>query len=430
MSAAASTDRTAARAGSPSIATLLLKPVLVLVFALLHIAYQVMLLIHQTGTTIKSATKRRPAQPPASYTSLEELLAAHDCASNTVRVPQHLAVVLVDAEPSSIRLYLSRLFARDAAALEHDVWHDFRAEFHTAMQAKHCSDIAAIVHLARISGVQQLSVYTQEPLCSSALQSLSRALLVGYRTKAVFAEEDKEHGAEESKVDGAAAWSRYEELRRRRPAKDASSDSSSSPASLESSDSEATPSSLDDDTLASSYTADSNDAPLYDASVTIRLGLDSTAQKTGPGLQVTLLSRLDGQQRFASLVSADIHQRCSTYITTTVLPDIHTVFSSTKRLSASTLRKSWLAQRHTSTGALTVGALDRTLLDAGYLGEPDLLAVFGPATAKRLHGFPAWPLRVTDLFYDAAASGRRGYGVDDWIGALRKLARMEQRYGR
>ncbi|CDS00317.1 hypothetical protein, partial [Sporisorium scitamineum] len=412
------TNRAAAREGNDSITSLLLKPVLMLVFALLHILYQMVLLVRQASNAVKDATKRNLHQPPASYTSLDDLLAAHDCPSNTVRVPKHLAVVLVDAQPSSIRLYLSRFFSRlsirDETAPNKDIWHDFRVDFHTAVQAKHCSDIAAIVHLARISGVEQLSVYTREPLPPSALQSLFRALQVGYRTKAVLAEEKEEHEAVSDMVHDTNSWSRHDKLRRRRTAKDTSSDSSSSPASLESSDSEATPSLLDDETLASSYTADSNDTPLYDATVHIRLGLDLTdAESTSDGssgasLQVTLLSRLDGQQRFASLISADVRQRSSIYLSNTITPDIHTTLSSNKRISSS-LRKPWIAKRNTWTSQLTAATLDRTLLDAGYLTEPDLLVMFGDATVKRLYGFPAWPLRVTDLFYDPNARGWGGY---------------------
>ncbi|TKY90246.1 hypothetical protein EX895_000244 [Sporisorium graminicola] len=445
MSAATWTNGTAAPASSPSVTSLLLKPVLMLTFALLHVVYQVVLLVRQAGSALKNATKFRPAQPPASYTSLDDLLAAHEWPSNAIRVPNHLAVVLVDAEPSSIRLYLSRLFSgfgrSDATVPGQDVWHDFRSRFQTAVLAKHCSDIAAIVHLARISGVQKLSIYTAEPLPSSVLQSLTRTLQVGYRTKAVFAEAKEEAESDQAAVNStvgatATTWSKYDELRRRRAtAMDEGSDSSSSsPASQESSDSEAAPSSLDDETLASSYTADSNDTPLYDATVHIRVGLetrDNNESSSAAGLKVTLLSRLDGQQRFASLVSAEVRSRCSTHLSNVITPDIDAAISSHKRISSS-LRKAWMPQRARSNSDLTVATLDRTLAEAGYISEPDLLVVFGATTAaKKLYGFPAWPLRVTDLFYDAnARGGGCGYGAQDWTAALSKLARMEQRYGR
>ena len=433
----------AASASSTSITSLLLKPFLVVAFALLHIAYQTVLLVREARNAINHATTTRPCPTltPATFTSLDHLLAAHACAADAVRVPTHLAVVLVDAQPSWIRLYLSRLFSgRTTWSRDHDAWHAFRSEFQSAVMAKHCSDMAAVIHLARISGVQQLSMFTSDPLPVWAVQTVCRALQVEYRTKAVVPQLKQElQETEATAVNSKVSWSRYNQLRKRQTSRISSSDSgspnTSSPAS---SDSEATPSLLDDDTLASSYTAEPSEGLLYDATVSIRLGLGSAltaTEETTSGLQVTLLSRLDGRQKWATLISDEIRLRSSTYLCSTMLPDITAAAGdwTANRISASTLRKRWIGQRQSLTSQLSVSLLNSQLSAAGYLTEPDLLIVLdSPARVRQLHGFPAWPLRVTDLFYDESRARRRdgGYAGEDFVRALCKLGKMEQRYGR
>ncbi|KAJ1018034.1 hypothetical protein NDA16_004903 [Ustilago loliicola] len=436
------------------IMSLLLTPFLALAFAILHIVYQSILLVRSTHTAIINAFKRDPNRLPASYTSLQDLLDAHETPSSAVRAPKHLAVVLADAVPSSIRLYVSTMLmriTRNDATSTADLWRDFRYDFQAAVEAKHVNDMASIIHLARISGAQQLSMYTTEPLSPIALQSLSRALQVGYKTQAVISQ-GRGKEAEQTIEQGAESrWSRYAELRRRRTMKStAKSSDSSSPSSLgspASSDSEAGLSSLDE-TLASSYTAD-NDGQLgsdaYEATVHIRLGLDPPSMVVHPKadddtdrtgeqtLLVTLLSQEDGQERFAQLVSQQVRSRADTYLSDVLLPDMDAAASAAPqcRFSSSSLRKAWVSKRKTFTSELTVAELDKGLAEAGYMGEPELLVVFGGRPRlRKLHGFPAWPVRLTDLFYDANMQSHKPYGGSDFVAALKKLAKTEQRYGR
>ncbi len=434
----------ATREASGSITSLLLTPFLTLAFALLHIVYQLVLLARRARDGIRNAIKRRPNRPPASFTCLEEMLTAHECPLDTIKVPQHLAVVLADAAPSSIRLYLSALstrLGRRNATQASTVWREYRAQYEAAIEAKRTRDVAAIVHLARISGVKQLSVHTSQPLSSSALQSLTRTLQTGYKTRANVSHET----AHSANADQADSWSRYAELRRRTnrsAGKSSGSSSASSPGSPASSDSEAGPSSLDE-TLASSYTAESDalsQQDAFDAAVDIRVGLDrplkadeSNTEESAPAttLQVTLLNRQDGQQRLAHIISSHIHSLSTSYLSSTLVPDMDSAASSNQSFSSSALRKSWVSKRSSFTSQLTVDQLDATLSEAGYLGEPELLVVFGGRPrARQLYGFPAWPLRVTDLFYDANSRSGRPYGSEDFVKALRKLAGAEQRYGR
>lgn len=144
-------------------------------------------------------------------------------------------------------------------------------------------------------------------------------------------------------------------------------------------------------------------------------------------MQVTLLSQQDGQERFTSLVSDNIRQQADLYFSDILQPDI----DSSSRFSASSLRKAWVSKRQTFTSQLTVAELDRSLTEAGYMGEPELMVVFGgKRRLRKLYGFPAWPIRLTDLFYDADMQPKAAYGSADFVAALRKLGKMEQRYGR
>lgn len=432
-----------------SILSILLTPFMWIAFGLLHVVYHIVLLVIQAKDAIKNAFNRQPTRPPASYLSLEDLLAAHDCDSSTIKVPQHLAVVLADTAPSSMRLYLSTLWLglrRQDAAPVGDLWREFKTQYDEAIEAKRIRDVAAIVHLARISGVQQLSVHTSQALSPIALQSLTRMLHVGYKTKAVLSRETREQGPVAS-ADGADAWSRYAELRRRTPrpaAKSSSSSSTSSPGSPASSDSELGPPSLDE-TLASSYTAESDSQAQqdgFDATVNVRIGLGATSRAeqsdapaqdglTSRSLQVTLLSRYDDHERLSEIVSEHVQDRACSYLSDVLVPDMESAASGAKRFSSSTLRKSWVSKRSAFTSNLTVEELDASLSKAGYLSEPELLVVCGGRPrARQLYGFPAWPLRVTDLFYDPRSRVNQAYSSTDYVAALRKLAKAEQRYGR
>ncbi|CCF49187.1 hypothetical protein NDA10_001091 [Ustilago hordei] len=406
---------------------LLLRPFLALAFAIFHIVYQIILVERSARTAIKDAFKQDPNLAPASYTSLQHLVDVHETPSSSIRVPEHLAVVLADAVPSSIRLYVSRMLmrisARDVASTA-DLWRDFRYGFQAAVEAKHVNDMASIVHLARVSGVQQLSVYTTQQLSPTALQSLSRVLQVGYSTQAVIAQQEEgEKEVQRFEQQGASSSSRYAELRRRRTMEL----SASWPAS---SGSEAGLSSLDE-TLASSYTADVDQEDACKARVDIRLGLATCSKRARERgtLQVTLLSQQDGQERFAQLVSQQLGQRADAYLLDVLQPDM--AATPQCRFSSSSLRKAWLSKRKTFTSELTVAALDKGLVEAGYMCEPDLLVVFGGRPRlRKLYGFPAWPMRLTDLFYDANMQPHKPYRASDFVAALRKLAKTQQRYGR
>lgn len=435
------------------IMSLLLTPLLALAFAIFHIGYQVILLVQSCRTTIKNALKQGPNRPPASFSSLHELLDAHDTTSSATRMPKHLAVVLADAVPSSIRLCVSTMLmriTRKNITSTADLWRDFRHDFQAAVEAKHVNDMVSIIHLARISGVQQLTIYTPNPLSPIALQSLSKALQVEYKTQAVIAHGHDEQAEQKLEKSGETGWSRLAELRRRRTikstAKSSNSSSPSSPGSPASSDSEAGLSSLDE-TLASSYTAENDgQEDACEAQVDIRIGLDPSSRtvRSAGGeddtdatddqtLQVTLLSQEDGHERFAQLVSKQVRSRADTYLSDVLVPDMDAAASAApqRRFSSSSLRKVWVSKRQTFTSELTVAQLDKGLVEAGYIGEPELLVVFGGRPRlRKLYGFPAWPIRLTDLFYDTNMQPHKPYGGSDFVAALKKLAKTEQRYGR
>lgn len=417
--------------------SLLLLPVLTIAFFALHAVYQVVLLVRDVTSAIKQLGRRSTNRAPSSFTSLQDLLDAHECPQDAIRVPKHLAVILADVAPSSIRLYVSTLFMRlgrwDAPSSTAELWNEFRGQYKAAVELKHATDIATIIHLARISGVQELSVYTARPLSSSALQALSSALQVGHKTKALLSRQgrpsEEEGTIEIGREEGC--WPQYTELRRRGTMAKSRSNSSSpsSPGSPASSDSEAGLSSVDE-TLASSYTAET-EQDSFEATVNIRLGLQRIKKSDGSALQVTLLSQEDGRDRFAELVSQHTRDQARAYFSDILIPDVDSAASSSRRFSSSTLRKAWIAKRQTFTSELTVAHLDKALGEAGYLGEPESLVVFGGKKGlRKLYGFPAWPIRLTDLFYDENMQPKRAYGTHDFVAALKKLGKAQHRYGK
>ncbi len=122
-----------------------------------------------------------------------------------------------------------------------------------------------------------------------------------------------------------------------------------------------------------------------------------------------------------------MHERARSYLSTVVLSGI----ASSSRFSASRLRKAWVSRRERFVGDLDVARLDAHLRGAGYLDEPELLVVRGSRPSlRRLYGFPAWPLRITDCFYDETLQPHARYATHDFVAALRKLARAEQRHGK
>lgn len=422
----------ATRERSRGVMEVLLLPLLALVFGLLHVAYQVVLLIRSSRIAIKNSLRRGSDRKTSSFTSLQDLLDAHDCPHDGARAPNNLAVVLAQTAPSSIRLYVSTLLmrlTRRTDASKANLWREFKTQHQAALEAKYTTDIATIIHLARISGVQRLSVYTEQLLSPAALQALRTALQVEYKTKAVFSEQI-EDGTKSAGGNADTDWSRYAQLRRRLTTAKHNDDSSSgsspgSPAS--SSDSEAGVSSLDE-TLASSYTADDE---TFDALVDVHIGLHPTRPRDESALQVTLLSQSDGHDRFAEMVSDKIREEANTYLSTILVADIDSQLSSRRRFSASTLRKAWVSKRDTFTSELTVSHLDAALSQVGYMDEPDLLIVFGGKRGlRKLYGFPAWPMRVTELFYDETMQPKKPYRSTDYVAALRKLAKMQQRFGK
>ncbi len=154
---------------STGVITTLLNPLMVLAFCLLHLIYQFVVAAKELSSAFRHVTRRRTNRAPSSFTSLEDLLDAHACPSSAVRVPKHLAVVFADTVPSSIRLYISTLFSRlgrQKGLPRTDLWRGFRLQYEAAVEAKHVDDIATVNLLARISGVQQLSVYTTGLLSS------------------------------------------------------------------------------------------------------------------------------------------------------------------------------------------------------------------------------------------------------------------------
>lgn len=218
-----------------------------------------------------------------------------------------------------------------------------------------------------------------------------------------------------------------------------------------------------DETLASSYTADSEAHQIpdaFDSSVDIRIGLYPRLTKpdlspppppsgdTTSNMLVTLLSANDSEPRFTCIISTLIRRLTDTYCSQILRPDIDsysslsssttttTTTTTKRRFSPSTLRKSWVSKRQQfASTLLNVDEVNRTLQEAGYMGEPELLVIYATkwSRVRMLYGFPSWPVRLSDLFYDESTlqqGATRGYGGEDFVKALSKFGKTEHRYGR
>ncbi len=193
---------------SKGLVSVMLTPFMALAFVLLHAIYQLAILARSVASAVSRATRRRSHRPASSFASLAELLAEHECAPESVRVPDHLAVVLADAAPSSLRLYLSTQWMRLHSS--NTKQGDFHATYQAAVEAKHVEDAATLIHLAAISGVRRLSIYTCEPLGAQALQHLTRHLHLAYKIRGVI----HPTSSQQSEPSEPSPW-KYTELRRR-----------------------------------------------------------------------------------------------------------------------------------------------------------------------------------------------------------------------
>lgn len=360
--------------------TLVLKPVLLLAFGLLHVVYHFGLMCSDAWSRVH---QHRPASssPEASW---PQILEQYSLKEQDVKVPKHLAVVLIDSPPSPLRLALYSLLRGSRKAVT-----SHQQSRQNAVQFKHAHDIATLVHLSRLSGIQQLTVYTPQPLIS--VEPLQQILLDSFGTKTIVRESNthREHSS-----------------KRRRGS------SSSTTSSSNSSDTDASASS----TLASSYTVDAHQH-------TVDICIGHSGYDTGR-LRLVLLSGSDADN-FSRLTSKYIAQSGQHYLSLIRL-DVAAGNPSVNRL-----RTKWQSQRAAKVTDLTTDRLNEHLLQHGYMSEPELLIVYGgDVRCRQLHGIPAWAMRVTDLFFDAGMQPYLVYSWHDFVPALRKHASAQQRYGR
>jgi len=80
---------------------------------------------------------------------------------------------------------------------------------------------------------------------------------------------------------------------------------------------------------------------------------------------------------------------------------------------------------------ITVARMDAALEKLAYISEPDFLILHGtPKRMVQLHGFPAWAVRLTELFHDPLADPRHPITLATFVRALRYFNRTEHRFGK
>ncbi|PWY96991.1 hypothetical protein BCV70DRAFT_167897 [Testicularia cyperi] len=402
--------------------TLLLKPVLLLGFAVLHLAYHLLVTVQDAVQSLKQLGRGKREVEDLTHATWSSILHHHDSDEQRVRIPQHLAVVLADTPPSSLRLWIGTLFrrisTRERPHQHVDIWSELRILRKRAVLVKNAKDTAKLIHLSRLSGVEQLTIYSKtQPPTQETLCLLRQALLESFKTLALVHRPQHSDHATRDGSNGSSSSSNW-----------ADKSIGSEPTSSNSSDTEGS-SSLNE-TLASSYTAEELGS-LQPSPSSPSTAAPEDAPKP---LKVTLVSAQDGAERFLQLVGSYADKVEQDYIEL-LSTDIDTALASAVRtetkLSASTLRRAWVAKRQPFVAKLTAAELDRHLLDAGYVAEPELLIVFGGRRRSRqLHGFPAWAIRLSDLFHDPAMRPNLPYSSRDFVAALSKFRGAEHRYGR
>ncbi|KDN38942.1 hypothetical protein K437DRAFT_276154 [Tilletiaria anomala UBC 951] len=75
--------------------------------------------------------------------------------------------------------------------------------------------------------------------------------------------------------------------------------------------------------------------------------------------------------------------------------------------------------------------VDAALEERGCMGEPELLIVKGGSRRViALHGFPPWPVRLTEIYHCGAVNAHEGLKEEDVLNALLQYSGSTQRYGR
>ncbi|KAK0557051.1 hypothetical protein OC846_000697 [Tilletia horrida] len=80
---------------------------------------------------------------------------------------------------------------------------------------------------------------------------------------------------------------------------------------------------------------------------------------------------------------------------------------------------------------MTVPELDKALLEHGHITEPDFMILHGvPRRSVQLGGFPAWSIRLTEIFHDPQADPRRPITLATFVRAIKYFNNTEHRFGK
>lgn len=189
--------------------------------------------------------------------------------------------------------------------------------------------------------------------------------------------------------------------------------------------------------------------PIYKPAVQATAGSESESTEY---LTVLLLSEHDGRDTFVDLVKTLIElaqsariapSDISVELVNTELCEVmapldqgeHNMSAATTSASSSTSTSttdSSANSRSAETSAPTSARPDPSLR-VFLKPEPDFLLLFTPCV--RLHGYPAWQIRLTEMYctgdkYNAVASGAETVEYHKFLRGLWRYAKAEMRFGR
>ncbi|KAN0060353.1 hypothetical protein ACQY0O_007682 [Thecaphora frezii] len=406
----------------------------VLAFGLIHIVYQLSLWAAQLSTIMqRTAAPRRSRTDPSS--------------TGYAKVPRHLAAIFSPTQPSNWRLLVSTCLSRSGPQLYYGShWTELQQQRQRAFKQKTAMDLCELVRLSCGVGIETLSVYTREPMQSEELLAAQRQL--------------ERMGFVVQGGPGEASPSMAPHARHLSCSSSASSDDGE--ISTQASGS----SRSEDETLASSNTSVIGDAVDEAAQAhgkraakVVRLITTGTQrmqrhrnalqrlaetqaqaqtqtqtqtqnQQDKGCIDVILLSHDDGKLEMARSASV-----WATQMGRVFLQRLLALAPSPREASAATEggeeKETARDCRKKMVAGMTVGEVNAYLLQQGTIDEPDFLVVVGgQARVQTLHGFPPWPIRLTELFFEANPSTWRVYSCDDFDRALRGFEKSQHRYGR
>ncbi|PWN47114.1 hypothetical protein IE53DRAFT_390748 [Violaceomyces palustris] len=331
--------------------------------------------------------------------------------SQRTRVPHHLAVVLAPTPPSFLGLSLSLFFHHLFSHLilfvkssnpfsrysegspneKSPSFSDWLAAYRLKRDAIRresvVRDLCQIVRFSGISGVEEISAFDESGILKANLKLLGESLRLKGCTMSARSQDDPT----------PPSSSAHEAVR-----------------------------------LLVRVYPESPFGPVHSLSPDCNRTGTGNARVQPSSIKLTLLSSNDGATLMAKVASRIAHSTIEDRLSLeSVEQRTDQVLHGSNALDKAKMTRWRRAEREKAAEQVTVTRVDDCLREQGGISEPQLLIVRGGRpNVQALYNFPAWPTRLTEIYYsDEACSGCEMSPFDFHL-ALRHFSKSEQRYGR